>query len=93
MNTLSKILQSQLCKIVATEQNQSIATGLQGKTFTPPEGYHTTILLSAYPRTTANITIQGITVDSNIARFYNASGSTWTGACGAYWLCIGEMEI
>ena len=84
---LNKLIHGENIIITSQEENKTIGTGFVSVAFTPPTGYSKTVLLSAYPRTSNNITLQGITVDINTARFYNQSGSSWTGSCASYWLC------
>lgn len=85
---LTKLIHGENIKIVSNTESKTIATGFAAIAFSPPSGYTKTILLSAYPRTSGNITLQGITVDTNTARFYNQTNSSWTGTCAAYWLCM-----
>lgn len=87
--TIIGIKHGQNITIVETEETKTIAANsMSSANFTPPSGYSKTILLSAYPRTTANITLQGISPTGNGARFYSEYGSSWTGTCSVFWLCI-----
>lgn len=86
---LTKMLHGENLTVVLTEPTITIAANsMSTVTLTPPSGYTKAILLSAYPRTTANITLQGVTVGSNIVRFYSEYGQSWTGTAAAYWLCV-----
>ena len=85
---LTKLIHGENMVIASNIENKTIGTGAVSVVFTPPTGYSKAILLSAYPRTTGNITIQGATVDINTIRFYNQTGSSWTGECASYWLCV-----
>ena len=85
---LTKLLHGENISIESKTENKTIGTGFASVSFTPPTGFTKAILLSAYPRTSGNITIQGITVDTSTVRFFNQTNSQWSGECASYWLCV-----
>ena len=84
---LSGLNSKYLPEIVYLTQEADAPSGFFSVIGTPPSGYAFARILSVYPRTSADITQQGILSNSHSARFYNAGNAISNTTFCFSWIC------